>query len=41
MKELIMLTLTHFQAMSHFYILRKHQKIGDFLMFSGGIEVEH
>ena len=30
--------LTHFQPMFHFYA---PEKIGDFLMFSGGIEVAH
>ena len=29
------------QPMFHFYILWKHQKTSGFLMFSGGIEVEH
>ena len=33
--------LTHFQPMFHFYTPWKHHKIGGFLMFSGGIEVEH
>ena len=39
--------LTHFQPMFHFYIPLikkspwKHQKTGGFLMFSGGIDVEH
>ena len=33
--------VTHFQPMFHFYIPRKHQKTSGFLMFSGGIEVEH
>ena len=35
--------LTYFQPMFHFYTppLRKHQKTFDFLMFSGGKEVEH
>ena len=33
--------LSHFQPMFHFYTPWKYQKIGSFLMFSGGIEVEH
>ena len=33
--------LTHFQPMFHFYNPWKHQKTSDFLIFSGGIEVEH
>ena len=33
--------LTHFQPLFHFYTPWKHQKTGRFLMFSGGIEVEH
>ena len=33
--------LTHFQPMSHFYTPWKDQKTGGFLIFSGGIEVEH
>ena len=32
--------LTHFKPMFHFYTPWK-QKTGGFLMFSGGIEVEH
>ena len=32
---------THFQPIFNFYTLRKHQKTTNFLMFSGGIEVEH
>ena len=35
------MVLTHFQLMFHFYISWKHQKTGGFLMFLGGIEVEH
>ena len=35
------LPLTHFQPMFHFYTHRKHQKTEDFLIFSGGIGVEH
>ena len=34
-------TLTHFQPTFHFYTPRKYQKTYGFLMFSGGIEVEH
>ena len=34
-------TLNHFQPMFHFYTPRKHQKTSGFLIFSGGIEVEH
>ena len=34
-------SLTHFQPMFHFYTPWKQQKTGGFLMFSGGIEVEH
>ena len=33
--------LTHFRPMFHFYTPWKHQKTGGFLMFSGGIEMEH
>ena len=33
--------LTHFQSMFHFCTAWKHEKIFGFLMFSGGIEVEH
>ena len=33
--------LNPFQPIFHFYIPWKHQKTGGFLMFSGGIEVEH
>ena len=33
--------LIHFQPMFHFYTPWKHQKTGGFLMFSGGIEVQH
>ena len=35
------LILTHFQPLFYFYTPWKHQKTGGFLMFSGGIEVEH
>ena len=34
-------SLTHFQPMFHFYTIWKHQKTSGFLIFSGGIEVEH
>ena len=34
-------TLTHFQPLFHFYTPWKHKKTFAFLMFSGGIEVEH
>ena len=33
--------LTHFQPVFHFYAPWKHQKTSGFLMFSGGIEIEH
>ena len=33
--------LTHFQPMLQFFTPLKHQKTSSFLMFSGGIEVEH
>ena len=31
----------YFKPMFHFYTPWKHQKAKDFLMFSGGIEMEH
>ena len=34
-------TLTYFQQLFHFYTPWKHQKAYGFLIFSGGIEVEH
>ena len=34
-------TLTHFRLMLYFYTPWKHPKTGRFLMFSGGVEVEH
>ena len=34
-------SLTHFQPMFHFYTPWKNQKTGGFLMFSGGMDVEH
>ena len=39
-QEKQMYFLTHFQPMFHSYNPWKHKKTGDFLMFSGGIEVE-
>ena len=36
-----LLALTHFKLMFHFYTLWKHKKQTDFLMFSGGTEMEH
>ena len=33
--------LTHFKPTLHFYTLWKHKKIGGFLMFLEGVEVEH
>ena len=32
---------THFQPLLHFYTPEKHQKTGNFLMFSWNKEVEH
>ena len=34
-------SLTHFEPMFHCYTPWKHQKTGGFVMFLGGIEVEH
>ena len=31
----------HFEPVFYFYTPWKHQKIGGFLMFTGGAEVEH
>ena len=39
--KLSLFNLTHFQPIFHFYTPWKHQKPSDFLMFSGGIEVEY
>ena len=40
-KVIIFKALTHSQPIFHFYSPWKQQKTGGFLMFSGGIEVEH
>ena len=38
---LISYNFNYFQPMFHFYTPWKYQKTAGFLMFSGGIEVEH
>ena len=36
-----LLALTHFKSMFHIYIPCEHKKSPGFLMFSGGMEMEH
>ena len=40
-KESLAIILTRFQPAFHFYTPSKYQKTGGFLIFTGGIEVEH
>ena len=40
-QEKVMLNLTHFSPVSHFYTPWKRQKTFGFLTFSGGIEIWH
>ena len=37
----VLLLLTHFQPMFHFFTSWKHQKTSGFLTFSGGFEIQH